>query len=147
MEKLIDSFRKFAMAEGSLLHRSFMVGGSVRDILLTGQKPKDVDIAIAGDAIKTARRFAGALPGASFVLLDRRFGAARVVRGGEHIDFARIRGRGIEEDLGKRDLTMNAMAVAMDRGVGMRPGRRLIDPFGGSGDLSKRVIRIVAEAL
>lgn len=45
---------------------------------------------------------------------------------------------GVEEDLGRRDLTMNAIAMDMKG--------NLIDPFGGSADIDKRIMRHVSEA-
>ncbi|MFH1829770.1 MAG: HD domain-containing protein [Pseudomonadota bacterium] len=42
----------------------------------------------------------------------------------------------VEEDLGRRDFTINAMAISLADG-------KLIDPFGGSGDLDKRILKIV----
>nr|MDA8087217.1 hypothetical protein [Nitrospiraceae bacterium] len=76
--------------------------------------------------------------GATFVLLDERFAMARVVRGGEHLDISRLRGSNIEEDLSRRDITINAMAFPLF-------SRRLIDPLGGARDLMRGLVRVISE--
>ncbi|MDA8387248.1 MAG: hypothetical protein M0Z58_01125, partial [Nitrospiraceae bacterium] len=136
MGSLLADFRRFARKRG-MNGSSFLVGGSVRAILAGTKNPKDIDIALRGNALKAARGFA-AEAGATFVLLDERFGMARVVRGNEHLDIARLRGRNIEEDLLQRDITINAMALPLF-------SRRLIDPLGGARDLMKGTVRIISE--
>lgn len=51
----------------------------------------------------------------------------------------------VEEDLGRRDFTINAMALSLMRNAecGMRRADMLIDPFGGRQDLEERIIRLV----
>ncbi|MDR1106107.1 MAG: hypothetical protein LBL44_07100, partial [Treponema sp.] len=44
----------------------------------------------------------------------------------------------IEEDLSRRDFTMNAAAVRL-------PGGEIVDPFGGRADIQKRIIRCVGD--
>jgi tRNA nucleotidyltransferase/poly(A) polymerase len=55
-----------------------------------------------------------------------------------HRDFAIVSDRsiGLEEDMARRDFTINAMAIRLDGGA-------LVDPFGGSADLAQRVLRTV----
>ncbi len=134
MPSLLDEFRAYAK-EKNISASSFIAGGTVRDFLLK-LKPKDIDIAMKS-AFGTAKGFAEYAK-ATFVPLDESFGTARVVKGGQHLDFAEMRGADIEEDLGARDITINAMAMPL-------AARRLIDPFGGSRDLAKGVIRMVSE--
>ena len=135
MSGLLADFRRFVRERG-MNGSCFIVGGTVRDILAGAAKPKDIDIAMKGRAVRAARSFA-AQAGGTFVLLDERFGTARVVRGDEHMDISRMRGAAIEEDLASRDITINAMAFPLS-------SRRLIDPFGGSEDLMKGLVRIVS---
>ena len=137
MGSLLADFRRFARERG-MDGSCFLVGGSVRAILAGTKDPRDVDIAMRGNALKAARAFA-AEAGGTFVLLDERFGMARVVRGEGHLDLARLRGRTIEEDLSGRDITINAMAFPLFS------SRRLIDPLGGARDLMKGVVRIISE--
>ncbi len=120
--------------------RTWVVGGAVRDLLL--DRPiHDWDFAVDRDAMALARRVGDALGGAYFAL-DVERGTARVVLVREtgkrvNVDFARLRGGGLEADLRARDFTINAMALD--------EGARLIDPIGGVGDLKAERIRGVRE--
>ncbi|MCS7214698.1 MAG: hypothetical protein RMI30_00835 [Thermodesulfovibrio sp.] len=122
--------------EKKLINESYLVGGSIRDLLLK-RKLKDLDFAIKGDSIALAKEFSKQI-GGSFVLLDEAFSIGRVVKDDITIDFARLSGNSIEADLGERDFTMNAMAVEVSLD-------RLIDPFGGLQDIKNRLIRMVKE--
>ena len=116
----------------------YLVGGAVRDAWLGGAI-KDIDIAVAGDALGLARRVANWLE-ADFYVMDRERGVARVLLGAGaeriSVDFARLRGESLEEDLRDRDFTMNAMAVDLLGGLD-----KLIDPLGGAADLRQGVLR------
>jgi poly(A) polymerase len=70
--------------------------------------------------------------------LSEAFGAWRVIdrRAGRVWDFAPLQGETIEEDLGRRDFTVNAMARPLD-------GGETIDPLGGRADLEARVLRVI----
>jgi poly(A) polymerase len=116
--------------------RSWIVGGALRDELL-GREVTDIDIAVEGNPEDAARELAAELRGPVFQLSEA-FGAWRVVdrRGGRVYDFARLQGDTIEEDLAKRDFTVNAMAR-------QREGGDLIDPLGGRADLEARTLRVL----
>jgi poly(A) polymerase len=124
-----------AIRERVPLDRGWLVGGSVRDLLL-GRPVTDVDVVVEGDPRDAARRLARALDGSPFPLSERH-GAWRVVLPGSTIDVAAARGT-IEQDLGQRDFTINAMALPMT-------GGDLIDPHGGRRDLGQRVLRAVSD--
>ena len=115
---------------------AWIVGGALRDELL-GRPVRDVDIAVAGDPERAAREAAAQLRGPVF-RLSEAFGAWRVIdrRGGRVFDFSALQGNTIEEDLAKRDFTVNAMARP-------REGGDLIDPFGGRADLESRTLRVL----
>lgn len=129
----------------------YAVGGFVRDLLL-GRRNADLDLVVEGNAIHTARNLAGKLGGA--VQAHNRFGTARVVwPGGETLDLAmarietyprpgalpQVKPAGLREDLGRRDFTVNAMAVSLV------PGElgNLIDVFGGREDLGRKRLRVL----
>jgi len=122
--------------------RAWVVGGGVRDALL-GRPVADVDVAIAGDAAAAASRLARANPGASRFRLSSDFGSWRI-QGGPlafGVDVTPLQGATIEEDLTRRDLTVNAVALPLS-------GAALVDPHGGLGDLRARCLRLVSpEAL
>ena len=123
--------------------QSYLVGGSVRDGLL-GRAKGDVDLAVVGEALAVARKVGEAFAG-KFVLLDEANKVARVVlpEEGWHLDFSQVRGD-IEQDLGYRDFTIDAMAIALEQVSGPRSEVQLIDPLGGSQDLERRLIRAVS---
>ena len=146
--------------------QSYVVGGLVRDVLL-GRDTADIDIAVASDALDIAPRIAMAL-GGKYVILDRVNRVGRVVLVNKkapslgaqwELDFSTFNGN-IEQDLARRDFTINAMAVELrqmvdhadrrwvkqrDAASASLPG--LIDPFNGLDDLRQGVIRAVAETV
>ncbi|TML13113.1 MAG: CCA tRNA nucleotidyltransferase [Actinobacteria bacterium] len=131
----------------------YLVGGSVRDILL-GEPNFDVDIVVEGDAIALARELAKKLD--RRVRAHRTFGTAVVLYGEEgRVDVVTARSESyhapavlpavkpgtIDEDLHRRDFTINAMAVSL-KGDALG---ELVDPFGGRSDLEAGRIRILHE--
>ncbi len=130
----------------------YLVGGTVRDIVL-GEPNFDVDIVVEGDAIALAGALAEELGGR--VRAHDKFGTAVVLYGrDERVDVVTARSESyeapaalptvepgsIEEDLHRRDFTINAMAVSLKGG---EPGGLLVDPFGGHGDLQAGRIRVL----
>jgi tRNA nucleotidyltransferase/poly(A) polymerase len=90
----------------------FLVGGTIRDLLLK-RNPADFDFAVSGSGVDFARRFARSIHG-SFVLLSETDDQARVVwRKQLILDFNGFADRTIEDDLGRRDFTVNAMAFPL----------------------------------
>jgi len=116
--------------------RSWTVGGALRDELL-GREVTDIDIAVEGDPETAARELAARVRGPVF-RLSEAFGAWRVVdrRDGHVYDFAPLQGATIDEDLRKRDFTINAMARPSE-------GGDLIDPLGGRADIDSRTLRVI----
>lgn len=116
----------------------FLVGGAVRDVLL-GIEIHDLDFALSTDPTLLAKSLAKRLKAGFYVLDDERHTARvmyRTVSGAEFpLDFVQFTGSGLQEDLGNRDFTINAMAVSLsDLG-------EVIDPLGGQTDLDNQVIR------
>lgn len=115
----------------------YIVGGYLRDTLLNKDNISDVDFVVYGDAKKTAKQFAKKVSG-SFVELSEAFKIYRVVcKGGSICDFSKGRGRKIEDDLVKRDFTVNALAKEVS-------GNKIIDVCGGLIDIKNGVIRETA---
>jgi len=129
--------------------KSYLVGGFIRDALLK-RETADIDIALAADALEIAPGIADAL-GGRFIRLDEANKVGRVVISGKKVpsgsrwqlDFAAFEGS-IEQDLSRRDFTIDAMAV--DLGQLAQDDIHLIDPFDGQSDLENRVIRAVSGA-
>ena len=132
MDDLTDRLREaLAGAEG------WLVGGALRDELL-GRSVIDLDVACREPEL-AARVFARASGGAPFPLSERH-GAWRIaLEDRRTVDFTPL-AAAIEDDLGTRDFTLNAMA----RPVG---GGDLVDPFGGQEDIAGRTIRAVTDGV
>lgn len=130
-----------------------VVGGAVRDELL-GRPHADWDLAtnLMPQAVMARARAAGlrAIPtglqhGTVTVMLEERPVEVTTFRSdGAYLDGRRpesvVLGVSLEEDLSRRDFTINAMALPL-RGGG------LVDPFGGRADLASRRIRAVGDPL
>jgi poly(A) polymerase len=122
---------------------AYVVGGFVRDWLLD-RKTADIDIAVQGDALSIAQEVARAIDG-KYVLLDETNEVARVVVTDEHqwhLDFTSYLNN-IQDDLARRDFTIDAMAVELQALVS--GSAQLIDPFSGRSDLKKKLVRAVSQ--
>lgn len=125
------------------------VGGVVRDALTDHPPGPDVDLVVEGDAVEQAwqvGRALGVRPGT-----HERFGTAVVELEGGHVDLVTARREhyphpgalpevspgSLEDDLARRDFTVNAIAVAV---AGPRRGE-VADPYGGRRDLVDGVLR------
>lgn len=132
----------------------YLVGGAVRDVLLTGRMPDlDLDISCEGHALELAQEVALELGGD--LRSHPRFLTAEVFLEGTRIDFVTTRSERYEEpaglplvspadleaDLARRDFTLNAMALPLwPAGSG-----ELIDPFAGRADFESRQLRVLYE--
>lgn len=114
-----------------------VVGGAVRDRLI-GREPNDLDVVVVGPALRLARALADRI-GGFFYILDARREFGRVVwrsPGGRrfYIDLTRRDGASWEEDLRRRDFTINAMMADLDAFLSAEP-LMPFDPLGGLEDL------------
>ncbi len=139
---------------------AYLVGGPVRDLLRGDTRLHDIDIVTTVDARRVAERFATIAD--AEVVKTTAFGTASVrvhtaTPDTLTLDLATARtevyprpgalpsvtfSRRIEDDLARRDVTINAMALPIDaEGFGA-----LLDPFGGWADLQAGTIRILHDA-
>lgn len=123
------------------------VGGCVRDLLL-GRTPGDWDVTTSALPEQVAALFDHTVPtgirhGTVTVIIDganievTTFRTEAGYSDGRHPDGVRFDAT-LEQDLARRDFTVNAMALARDGSV--------VDPFGGRADLEAKIIRCVGEA-
>ena len=127
---------------------AWVVGGCVRDALL-GRIPKDYDVCTRALPEQTRAVFAGH----QLILAGEKHGTVGVMVEGQTVEITTYRTEGtyadsrhpdwvsfvgtIDQDLARRDFTVNAMAWS--------PNRGLRDPFGGRADLETKTLRAVGE--
>jgi poly(A) polymerase len=124
--------------------QAYLVGGFVRDVLL-GRDTADIDIAVKADAGQITPWLAQALSN-KWVLLDEVNRVGRIILDDWTVDVASFTGT-IEDDLARRDFTINAMAVDLHQLAVKGQDTVLIDPFGGRFDLDLGIIRIVTDTV
>ena len=127
-------------------HELSLVGGPVRDAML-GRQHNDLDLTTSARPEETERLLAGWAD--AIWDMGRAFGTIGCRRGPWQVEITTYRseaydpgsrkpevdfGDSLAGDLGRRDFTVNAMAVRL-------PGRELEDPYGGVVDLAHRVLR------
>ena len=126
---------------GEVEQEIYIVGGSVRDAIL-GRRVCDLDLTLAEDGLKLGRMLADRLR-CPFVPLDDTDRTGRIVlRPRYTIDLSSFKGDTLLEDLGKRDFTVNAMAVRLADALEGRPS--IIDPLGGARDLASRRLKALS---
>ena len=127
-------------------HELALVGGPVRDVFL-GQRPGDLDLttdATPDQVLEMTKGWADRT-----WTIGIAFGTVGLRKGNTVFEITTYRseqyertsrrpdvqyGRSLEEDLGRRDFTINAMAATL-------PGYEFVDPFGGFDALRKKVLR------
>lgn len=133
----LDLGKNFHQNLNQLSTSVYLVGGSVRDGILQRYKnPWDLDFVVPEKAIPIARSIADFYQ-AGFVVLDQERDIARVVLPQGTLDFARQVGATIEEDLERRDFTINAIAYNLTT-------QQLVDPGKGLADLQRGTLRMVS---
>jgi tRNA nucleotidyltransferase/poly(A) polymerase len=146
-----------ALGEASAL---VLVGGAVRDRLL-GREGCDWDLASAlmPDQVMARARSAGM----RVIPTGLQHGTVTVMEAGHAFELTTFRGEGVyldgrrpetvrlgvglEEDLARRDFTINAMALPAGALDSPRWQEHLVDPFGGQQDLEQGLIRAVGDPL
>ncbi len=127
----------------------FVVGGYVRDLFL--ERPsKDIDCVVVGSGIAVAEALGNRLGRGAHVAVFRNFGTAQVKYKGTEVEFVGARRESyshdsrkpivedgtLEDDLDRRDFTINALAVCLNA---VRFGE-LVDRFDGLLDMQDRLI-------
>ncbi len=130
----------------------YLVGGSVRDLLL-GRPINDLDVIVEGDAITLAKKLVEVYGGRQTAHFKFRTAFWHVPNSEQVVDLITARTETyekpgalptvkpstIEDDLRRRDFTINAMALRLDsKGLG-----EILDPLGGQADLERGVIRVL----
>ncbi len=144
---IIKIVRDVASKEGFSV---YIVGGPVRDLLL-GVSNCDLDLVVERKGMEFAKILNTSLKGR--LKMHQAFKTATIERKDYRIDIAtarresykrpaaypKVQPGSIKEDLFRRDFTINAMAIAINKkGFG-----QLIDYYGGTEDLEKGIIRVM----
>lgn len=141
--KELDLVTKIVLEEVEKIARehemkTYLVGGFVRDWLLE-RETKDIDLATDGDPLLLANDIASQLGGKIIVM-----NGYRVIRcllpGRIQVDVSSLMGS-VEEDMARRDFTVNALSVPLD------DLNTLIDPLNGKKDIEDKVLRMVSESV
>ncbi|MDR2131443.1 MAG: CCA tRNA nucleotidyltransferase [Odoribacteraceae bacterium] len=150
--RIFDTLSDVAAEEGVKL---FVIGGFVRDLLLK-RPSKDIDIVVLGDGIEIAEKAARKFGNARLSVF-KTYGTAMFKYKGIELEFVGARKESytpgsrnpvveagsLEDDQRRRDFTINALALSLDR----NDRERLIDPFNGLQDLHDGVIRTPLDPL
>lgn len=119
----------------------YLVGGTLRDALLGAPPSWDFDIALSGSAKGFAAKLSRRLKATCFVLHEStqmyRIALKANDRPVAQIDVAAVQGKDIEEDLARRDFTLNALALKLPMGTDTP-----LDPFGGEKDIRAKTLRM-----
>ncbi|MDE5988439.1 MAG: CCA tRNA nucleotidyltransferase [Duncaniella sp.] len=143
-------FHSIGEAADSIDRPCYAVGGCVRDLFL--QRPsKDFDFVTVGSGIELAEIVASRLGRGAHLNVFRNFGTAQVKRHDIELEFVGARRESydrnsrkpvvedgtLEEDLSRRDFTVNALALSVNR----NSFGQLVDLFDGLGDMERRILR------
>jgi len=148
-EELLQLLKRAAAV---LSAQAWVVGGYVRDKLLGRDHPNPDVVVEQGDALKLAERFA-TLAGAPPPVVFERFGTAQVTLPGHLVEFVNARAESyapdsrkpdvrpatLEEDLRRRDFTINTLLMDFEGNVH--------DRLGGQKDLDARILRTPTDPL
>jgi len=131
---------------------AWVIGGYVRDCLLKRDHPdKDIDIVVLGNGIDIARKAAKKFGPNIKVSVFRNYGTAMFRFDDYDIEFVGARKESydrttrkpnvttgsLEDDQKRRDFTINALAISINK----NSYGEFLDPFNGTGDLEKKIIR------
>lgn len=143
-------FHSIGEAADSIGRPCYAVGGCVRDLFL--ERPsKDIDFVTVGSGIELAQIVAQRLGKGTHLNVFRNFGTAQVKRRDVELEFVGARKESydrnsrkpvvedgtLEEDLSRRDFTINAMALQ----VNSNSFGTLVDLFDGRSDMERRILR------
>lgn len=116
---------------------AYLVGGYVRDKLTSSRiEPNDIDIIYSGDISKLINELNNL--GYKFFSIKEDIGIYRCIIENLTIDVAAMKGKSIEEDLAKRDFTINAICIKLLE-------NKIIDPFKGRNSIKSRIIQNVSD--
>ena len=146
-------FRIISAVAGKEKMQAFVIGGFVRDLLLSSRPAlaKDIDIVVLGSGISMAEKVKKSLGGDVPLTVFKNFGTAMLKLEDVEIEFVGARKESyrsdsrkpivedgsLEDDQNRRDFTINALAISLNP----ESFGTLVDPFGGLKHLRDKIIK------
>ncbi|MBW8523268.1 CCA tRNA nucleotidyltransferase [Chryseobacterium chendengshani] len=133
----------------------YVVGGYVRDLLMKRKASTDIDFVTEQSGIELAQNVGKEIDPKMKVSIFKTYGTAMIRYKDLELEFVgarkesytedsrkpEVEGGTIEDDQKRRDFTINAMAISLNK----NNFGELIDPFDGIGDLQKEILRTPLE--
>jgi poly(A) polymerase len=149
-----EIFERVGAAGARLGLKTYVVGGYVRDLILN-RPSKDIDFTCVGSGISLAQEVAKSYEQHVPLSVFKNFGTAMLKLDDWELEFVGARKESyrmesrkplvedgtLEEDLERRDFTINAMAISLNS----ENYGELIDPFDGLGDIKRKIIKTPLE--
>lgn len=167
LEKIFKTINKIVKKQKTPV---YIVGGYVRDALLGIEQNKDIDFVVVGSGLEFAKKLDEELKNIGSLVEFPDFDTARYIMNHEscnikqsdcaeiELEFAgarsevydknsrkpKVEATTLEEDLKRRDFTVNAMAMPIEKAIKQENKKAIIDiidPLGGQKDLAKKLLR------
>ncbi|MEC9065561.1 MAG: HD domain-containing protein [Bacteroidota bacterium] len=150
----LDIFRSISNASKELNLDTYVVGGFVRDLILSNKLNKDIDIMCVGSGIDLAKAFHKQIKPnitPSKINIFKRYGTAMISHDNYKIEFVGARKESYSkdsrnpsieigdfmDDMNRRDFTINTLAISLNK----ENYGTLIDTFNGIDDLNNGIIK------
>ena len=144
-------FNLISSCAGELGLECYVIGGFVRDYIISESTPKDIDILVIGNGIDFAKYVSRKIEKTPKVTVFKTYGTAMFKYNSMEIEFVGARKESytlesrnpkvsigsLNDDQNRRDFTMNSMALSLNK----HNFGSLLDPFNGLSDIENKVIR------
>ena len=144
-------FYLISSCAGELGLECYVIGGFVRDYIISESTPKDIDILVIGNGIDFAKYVSQKIEKTPKVTVFKTYGTAMFKYNSMEIEFVGARKESytlesrnpkvsigsLKDDQNRRDFTINSMALSLNK----HNFGSLLDPFNGLSDIENKVIR------
>ena len=144
-------FNLISSCAGELGLECYVIGGFVRDYIISESTPKDIDILVIGNGIDFAKYISRKIEKTPKVTVFKTYGTAMFKYNSMEIEFVGARKESytlesrnpkvsigsLKDDQDRRDFTINSMALSLNK----HNFGSLLDPFNGLSDIENKVIR------
>jgi putative nucleotidyltransferase with HDIG domain len=144
-------FSIISTCAGELDLECYVIGGFVRDYIISESTPKDIDILVIGNGIDFAKYVSQKIENTPKVTVFKTYGTAMFKYNSMEIEFVGARKESytlesrnpkvsigsLTDDQNRRDFTINSMALSLNK----HNFGSLLDPFNGLSDVENKVIR------